>query len=143
MPTRLILPAICAGALLWAHPGAAEGALAVGVPRDVAKQGFAYSYNYNKPTADEARTGALQGCRTTKAAPDGAKKLCSIIETFHDKCVAVAMDPLAGTPGVGWAVAADLRTAERVALAKCEAPAGRGRRAACKVDKSNCDGSAK
>jgi hypothetical protein len=53
------------------------------------------------------------------------------------------MDPAAGTPGVGWSIAADLHTAEKQALSKCEATAGPGRAAACVVDHSSCDGAAK
>jgi hypothetical protein len=49
----------------------------------------------------------------------------------------------AGTPGVGWGVANDLLSAERQELGKCMDIAGSGRRAACVVDHSSCDGTAK
>jgi hypothetical protein len=139
----LMAVVLFSGAILWPNHSAAEGALAVGVPSDVAKQGFAYGYTNNKGSADEARAAALETCRrpsNTKSAE--ARALCTLIGTYHNQCVAVAMDPEAGTPGVGWAIAANKRAAEAQALTKCEATAGAGRRAACRVDNSYCDGSA-
>jgi Domain of unknown function (DUF4189) len=127
-------------AVLWTQPSAADGALAIALPSDVVKVGFAYVTGYNYPTAGEAQQKALENCKKTKS--DVRKKLCAIINTFKNQCFAVAMDPADGTPGVGWAVEADLRSSEAEALAKCEATAGPGRRAACKVDISGCDGTA-
>ena len=50
---------------------------------------------------DEARKTAMDYC--LKAPTNGkAKALCKVIETFSNRCVAVSMDPKAGTPGVGW-----------------------------------------
>lgn len=122
----------------------AEGALAIALPADVAKQGFSYGYGTKHATTDEAQSYALRNCQSTRDATKDSKlrSMCKVIATFHEQCVAVAMDPANGTPGVGWAIAADLRSAESQALAKCEATAGPGRRAACKVDHSACDGSA-
>src|SRR6266567_2287709 len=97
----------------------------------------------NSPTAAEARQRALAGCRDVKNSTDAARSLCKILGTFHDQCVAGAEDPDAGTPGVGWAVAADKKTAEQQALAMCQAKSPPARRAACKVMTSGCDGSAK
>ena len=140
----LVFLVLLSNALLWSKPGAAEGALAVGVPAKVAKDGFAYGYNTNKASTDEARQSALKTCGEPAAnkAP-AARKLCKVIASFHDQCVAVAEDPQAGTPGVGWAIADTLHDAEAGALEKCEATAGPGRRAACRVDHSGCDGTAK
>ncbi len=126
-----------------------EGALAIALPPDVAKQGYTYWYAINSATTAEAQSIALTKCRAralSDAKDSNAKlraSLCKVIATFQNKCVADAMDPAPGTPGVGWAVADDLRSAESQALAKCEATAGPGRRAACAVDHSGCDGSAK
>src|SRR5450631_4041000 len=78
-----------------------------------------------------------------KTKSDVRKKLCAIINTFKNQCFDVAMDPADGTPGVGWAIEATLRSSEAEALTKCEATAGPGRRAACKVDSTGCDGTAK
>lgn len=131
-------------AVLWSNHVMAEGALAVGLPADVAKQGFAYAFTNNKASPEEARATALATCRNPSPAKSAeARALCTVINTYHNQCVAVAEDPLAGTPGVGWSIANHLRTAEAQALTKCEATAGPGRRAACRVDHSACDGIAK
>jgi hypothetical protein len=98
---------LLSGAMLWSKPGAAEGALAIGLLADVAAT---------------------------------ARALCAIVANFHDQCVAVAEDPQAGTPGVGWSIADTLPKAE--ALAKCKATAGPGRQGACILDHSQCDGTA-
>jgi hypothetical protein len=126
------------GRLTMAH---ADGALAVAQPPNVVKQGFAYGYSTDYVDSDRADAEALNKCRQTSI--EGIRSLCTVIQDFKDQCVAVAMDPQAGTPGVGWAVAADLRGAEAEALSKCEQTAGPGRRAACEVDHSSCDGTAK
>src|ERR1700730_565246 len=118
--------------------GSADGALAVALPPDVVKQGFAYGYVTDYPSINEADAQALKKCRDTTIA--GVRPLCTVIQDFKNQCVAVAMDPQAGTPGVGWGIAADLRSAEAQALSKCQDTAGPGRRAACVVDHSSCDG---
>src|SRR5580704_9782402 len=94
--------------------GFAAGALAVGLPADVAKGGFTYGYSNNNADANHADAKALDACRTTKDAANDVKlrSLCKVIQDYSNQCVAVAMDPAAGTPGVGWAVANDLLTAE-------------------------------
>jgi hypothetical protein len=124
--------------------GFAAGALAVAQPPDVAKSSFSYGYANDKVDDEEAAARALELCRTTKDAANDPKlrSLCTVIETYSDKCVAVAMDPGVGTPGVGWAIAPDKRSAEHDALGKCEATAGAGRAAACEISHSDCDGSA-
>ena len=121
--------------------GSAAGALAIALPPDVVKQGFAYGYVTDYPDANQADAQALKKCRDTTIA--GVRPLCEVIQDFKNQCVAVAMDPQAGTPGVGWSVAPDSHTAEAQALSKCESTAGPGRRAACAIDHSSCDGSAK
>ncbi len=128
---------------LMPGPAVAEGALAIGLPNDVTKNGVAMGWNTNSPTAAEARQKALAACRDVKNSTDAARSLCTIVGTFHNQCVVGAEDPDAGTPGVGWAVAADKKTAEQQALAMCQAKSPPARRAACKVMTSGCDGSAK
>ncbi len=143
--THALLAAVIllSGAILWPGHAGAEGALAVGVPSDVAKQGFVYGYVNNKASPDDARTKALDACRApgpNKADP--ARPLCTLVGNYHDQCVAVAMDPKAGTPGVGWAISPDSETAKNQAIANCRATAGASRRDFCTVDKFACDGSA-
>jgi len=136
---------LCCGGALGPSQSMAAGALAVGLPPDVAKGGFTYGYSNNNEDANHAEAKALDACRTTKdAAKDvNLRSLCKVIQDYSNQCVAVAMDPAAGTPGVGWAVANELLAAERQALGKCMDTAGPGRRAACVVDHSSCDGNAK
>ena len=143
---KLFLATILSGSvMIQSSPGVAAGALAVGLPPDVVKGGFTYGYTNDKATTDEAQSTALEQCRTSRDAKANSKlrSYCKITFTYSNQCVAVAMDPAAGTPGVGWAVANDLRSAESQALAKCEETAGPARRAACKIDHSFCDGTAK
>jgi hypothetical protein len=119
----------------------ADGALAVASPPDVVKQGFAYGYVTDYPDAEQADVEALKKCRDTTIT--AIRPLCTVIKDFKNQCVAVAMDPKAGTPGVGWGVADDVMAAERQALGKCENAAGPDRRASCADNHSSCDGNAK
>lgn len=105
--------------MLQSCPAAAEGALAVGLPKDVAKDGFAYGYSTGKADTKTARDAALDLCR--KPADNRsvqARALCAVVGTFNNQCVAVAMDPGTGTPGVGWAIAGDLASAQAGAIAQ-------------------------
>jgi hypothetical protein len=140
----LVLSLLCGG-VLGPSQSRADGALAIGLPPDVVKGGFTYGYSNNNADANHAEAKALDACRTTKDAANDVKlrSLCKIIQDYSNQCVAVAMDPAAGTPGVGWAVENDLLSAERKALGKCMDTAGPSRRAACVVDHSSCDGNAK
>ena len=138
------LAAALAGIIAFPTLAAADGALAVGLPNDVAQEGFAYGYALNEATPDKARAVALRDCKTESPGVDPrAQALCAVVQTFKNQCFAVAMDPKDATPGVGWAVAADKDAAAREALAKCVATAGDDRRGACELSYSGCDGDAK
>jgi hypothetical protein len=133
-------------AILGSSPAMAYGALAVGVPADVASQGFAYGMNADSPTEDAARDQAVGACNGTNAnrvqhsqASSPAQALCTLVTTFQHQCAAVAEDPAAGTPGVGWAVAPTLEVASKQALDNCMATAGESRTQFCKVDSYTCD----
>jgi Domain of unknown function (DUF4189) len=141
----LLAVTLISGAIFWPARSSADGALAVGVPADVAKQGFAYGFITNKASANEARTVALKNCRDPNPASSApARALCTLVSSFHDQCIAVAEDPAAGTPGIGWAISPTLETAEKQALDNCRATAGATRQDFCKVeDNARCDGSAK
>lgn len=139
LPVGALLAALAAAVALSAGTARADGALAIGLPSDVAKDGFASGYSYYAGNIDAARRTALEYCRRAPTK-ERARSLCEIVETFTHKCVAVAMDPKEGSPGVGWSVAASKSTAESEALARCEATAGDGRRQACKLSSSDCDG---
>ena len=140
----LVAACLICGAAGWPTESAAEGALAVGLPADVAKEGFAFGYALEKSSAAEARAAALADCRAESPGVDKrAQALCAPIGSFRNKCFAVAMDPKDATPGVGWAIAPSLRAASSGALAKCAATAGDDRRDACQVTHAKCDGAAK
>jgi len=129
-----------AAALLAPVPAAGDGALAVGVPADVVKDGFAYGRNINSPTEAAASDRALDLCRHAKDSTDTARGMCTLVMSFKQQCVSVAMDPQEGTPGVGWAVAPTREAAEQQALANCRATAGADRRQFCVKSDSACDG---
>jgi hypothetical protein len=146
MKIGFIVLAFGAAALLAPMPAAAWGALAVGVPNNVAKDGFAYGINSNAPTEELAREKAISTCRGTEAnatvhsqSSDPAKALCTVVTAFQHQCAVVAEDPAAGTPGIGWAVAASLDVATQQAMDNCKATAGATRQQYCKRDAYNCD----
>ena len=140
----VIAAAVLAGLVAPHGLALADGALAVGLPDDVAAEGFAYGYALDEATADVARAQAVRDCKTETTGVDPrAQARCAVVQTFKNQCFAVAMDPKDATPGVGWAIARDKDGASRAALAKCRDTAGDDRRDACEVTHSGCDGSAK
>jgi hypothetical protein len=120
----------------------AEGALAIGHPVDVAKDGFAFGLSYNYATQADAEANALRLCRNAKATKK-SRSLCTVIENYSNRCMAVAIDPADGTPGVGWGGGDNLGEAESEALFECRSTAGPDRQGACQVSVSDCDGVAK
>jgi hypothetical protein len=140
----LLVAALLTGIMARPDLAAADGALAVGLPSDVAAEGFAYGFALDEPTSQAASAGALRDCREeTPGVDPRAQALCAVVQTFKNRCFAVAMDPKDATPGVGWAIEGDKDTAARAALAKCVATAGDDRRDACEVTHSGCDGDAR
>lgn len=118
----------------------ADGALAVGLPEEGAQAGFAYGYATGW-AGPEAEQRALAECRKPRGSTSRTvRDLCRVVESFQSGCVAVAMDPKDGTPGVGWGVGPDRRSAERRAIAACHETAGEGRRLSCKIDAQACEG---
>jgi hypothetical protein len=139
------MAALTAAAAVVVSPGAAraDGALAVGMPANIVKDGFSYGYKVNADNSGDARNAAYDACRDNKVAPASARSQCVLIGNFRNECVAIAMDPEAGTPGVGAAIAATRELAEQRAMGFCRATAGKSRREFCKIDAVACDGSAK
>lgn len=120
----------------------ATGAIAVGQPADVARDGVSASIFVNARSADEARSEAMKRCTTTGSGT--ARALCKVMATFSNLCAAEALDPKDGTPGFGWAIADTSDEAKRQAIANCRETAGPDRQDACAVpDKAWCDGRAK
>lgn len=116
----------------------AWGALAVGSTGNVARDGYAIGFATNQATEDAAKTTATNNCHDFQGAPK-ATATCAVVTTFHGQCYAFAEDPEAGTPGVGYAVAADTATAEQKAMDACKATAGPTRVQFCQARKSACD----
>ena len=129
---------ICAVMFAAPTPVAAEGAMAVGITGDVAKDGYSIGMSVDHPTEDAARKGALDWCRNHGGSAQ-TEATCEVIIVFHRKCAAEAQDPDPGTPGAGWAVADDADTAKKIALTNCRASAGKNRMNYCKVVGSTCD----
>ena len=133
------LTAICCAfsVAAWPHGAAAEGAMALGVTGNITKDGYAIGININSSSEAEARDAALKYCKSHGS--DVARAKCEIFATFHGQCAAEAEDPQPGTPGAGWAIAADKSVAEKMAMTNCLATAG-DRGSFCKVVTSICDG---
>jgi hypothetical protein len=119
----------------------AAGAIAVGVPPDVAKQGISMGFSTNRDTMDHAKARSMTLCKISGSLISGI--LCQVVATFENKCVAVAIDPQVQTSGFGWAVADTEQASKNNALFKCNATAGPNRENACKITDSYCDRSAK
>jgi hypothetical protein len=126
-----------------ACPGMAAGAVALGLPSDVAKEGVSIFTQVDARTSEEAKTSALAGCKSNGA--QAARDLCKIVVIFQNQCVAEALDPDDGTPGFGWAMAETSGEAKGQALANCRDTAGPTRQDACIIPDKGlwCDGSAK
>lgn len=134
--TLLSLVALCIATL--PQHAAAEGALALGLTGDIAKDGYSIGITANDDTEEVARKGALDHCKT-HGGPLSEEK-CEIIVTFQNLCAAEAEDPQPGTPGAGWAIGTDKAAAEKMAMTNCLATAGKTRIQFCKIVSSICDG---
>lgn len=136
--------ALLLGLATTAPPSQAEGVLAVGITKDVARDGFVIGYSVNKTTLEEARQRAMDSCRNVRVAnAEAAKKECKVVAEFRDKCVAIADDPKEGTTGFGWAVAATRADAINQALEVCRKASSSARASFCRPAHASCDGTAK
>jgi hypothetical protein len=131
--------------LMASSHGMATGAVAIGQPADIAKDGVAIFTRVGDRNATEAKEKALAGCKGMKHSSDTSKALCKVVATFENQCVAEALDPESGTPGFGWAMARNSRMAKAQALSNCRDTAGPTRQDKCVVSPDSlwCDGSAK
>ena len=141
-PTRPALTAalLLVGALQDAGGARADAALAVGRPADVARQGLAVGWAVDHAGREAAEKEALARCRAFADAPQVAREACRIVETFRDRCLAVALDPEPGTTGVGWDVHRNREWAEESALERCAETSAPKRRPSCRVALVRCDG---
>jgi hypothetical protein len=130
-------------AVSWPGLAAAEGAMAVGIARGGVAKGYATGFAINQPTVKAARGNAVEQCRRTKNSNADARGGCEVVVTFHNKCVASAVDPESGTPGAGWGIGESQKAADSQALARCRAKAGSNRAEFCKITDRYCDGAGK
>ena len=123
----------------------AAGAVAVGEPSDISKDGVAIFTYVNANNAEAAKKKALEGCKGLEHASATSKARCKVVATFENQCVAESLDPQSGTPGFGWAMAHNSGAAKQQALSNCRDTAGPTRQDACVVGPRDlwCDGSAK
>ena len=132
-------PVILSLVLFCPQESLAEGALAVGLPSDVAKHGFAFGAGWNGKSSESAQAEALRNCRRAPNSSEATRALCRVVQTFEHQCFAFAMDRDLGTPGIGWAISSSLEAAEREAISLCSDTAGEDRRQFCEISLSNCD----
>src|SRR5262245_38767856 len=142
MTARLALTGglLLAGALQGMDRAGADAALAVSQIGDVAKQGVAIGWAMDYGSKQAAQTEALVRCRAFPEAPQATRETCRIVETFSDRCLAVALDPAAGTTGVGWAVQQSRDRAEEEAMERCTEASAPKRRDSCRLALIRCDG---
>jgi hypothetical protein len=141
------IPAVSAATVVLAlavsaGPGWSMGSVAVGLPSDVASDGFALGVSYNYGSAAEADTQAMNQCHSFMDAPESTRNLCRVYQNFHDQCFAVAMDPEPGTYGVGFRVASTQYQADTDAMNDCIKTSTKDRATFCKISYRTCDGNA-
>lgn len=128
--------------LLWSGQAVAEGAVAVGIAPGGAQHGYAVGFALNSKDEAQARTAAINACKKSTGSNPAAQEKCAVVATFHNQCVASALDPQNGTPGAGWGVADTQKQADAIALDRCRKTAGAARRKFCVVEDRHCEGKA-
>jgi hypothetical protein len=135
--------AACVAAVSWAPPSLAEGAIAIGLPTDIARLGFASGVSVNRASYEVARSTAVASCQAAAGATLDARRLCTVVITGRNQCFSIALDPMDGTPGVGWSIAESAMAAQQQAVALCQATSGPARAQFCRVADTQCDGEAR
>lgn len=133
---------VLAAALTWSFSvcGAiAAGAIAIGEPQDVAKEGLAVGIVVNYSSEAKAAETALANCRSYKDAPQSTRDLCKVVKAFTSECVATAYDPKPSTPGWGWSIGFTKDVAADAAMANCLLSAGADRARFCAAATTLCD----
>src|ERR1700684_906241 len=118
--SRGLVSLLALAAILMANDRAnSAGAIAEGISPTGVIHGYSYGIHSNAPNADAAKAAALGACKATpdKVADPKARARCAVVSTFTNKCAAIALDPKAGTPGVGWAIGDTQKRADDEALA--------------------------
>jgi Domain of unknown function (DUF4189) len=133
-----VVTTLTLAAFFWPNAGKAEGALAVAIAKEGAKEGFFFGLSASYRSSEEARAKALRMCRQA-ADGDELGNSCKVIENFSSQCGAFALDPHDDSPGLGWSIAANIQTARSEALSRCREAAGPEAADACVVKDSRCD----
>lgn len=130
-----------ATALMMAPSALAYGALAIGEPADVAKDGLAMGWSADIETQEKASSEALGWCQHVTDPPVKAetRALCTVVLEFTHQCIGVAFDNAPHTPGRGWALGATKEEAAAAAIANCKATAGADRAPFCEIAVNDCD----
>jgi hypothetical protein len=140
---RTFAALLLAAFVLLPNAAFADGAVAVAEPKDVARDGYAFGISGGYATEGEARTAALNRCRSEPSAPPATIALCTVVQVFRNACASGSLDPEAGTPGAGWAIGPTRAEAEKRAIEACQRTAGEDRRQFCEVTATQCDGTAR
>lgn len=138
----VVFAALALTKLALAPSAFAAGAIAVGQTSNVAKDGVAIGWATGSVNKERAESVSKQKCLDFKEAPQKTRDLCRVITTFENQCIAISLDPKAGTPGYGYAVRPSLTEAKGEALERCRSTAG-NRAQYCVDSDSSCDGNAK
>jgi len=139
---RLFSAATAIGLVIASGPASAVGTVAIGLPEDVAKGGFAMGITYNFGVPGDADAEALKQCLNFMDAPDATRALCKVYTHFTNQCFAMAMDPEPGTYGFGYKVANTQDLADSSAMNDCKNTSKAERKTFCQVSYRTCDGTA-
>jgi hypothetical protein len=71
----------------------AAGAVALGEPADIAKDGVAIFTQVNAANAKIAKERALAGCKALPNSSNTSKALCKIVGTFENQCGGAGVGP--------------------------------------------------
>lgn len=135
------LAALAALVIAEVPSASASGAIAVGQTANVAKDGIAIGWATGSVNKERAESVAMGKCLDFKEAPKKTRDRCKVVSAFENQCLAISLDPKAGTPGYGYAIRPTLAEAKSEALARCRSTAG-DRAQHCVASDSSCDGKA-
>lgn len=141
MNQKLIFTALfyAAAATTSAYSAYAKATLAAAIPADIAKDGVATGMSSGFPSRALADKDAVDRCLGYRGVGEKVLSLCKVVATFDGQCVAIAIDPAAGTPGFGWGIGDGIPEAEEKALAACRDSSPADRKSFCRVEERKCD----
>lgn len=118
----------------------AYSAFALAVPANIAADGVALGEAYNFPSREAAEERAVAECHNFIQNNNAGLPLdlCKVVAYFDNQFIAIAMDPAAGTPGFGWAIASTMEDAKSKALTQCQQTAG-SRAEYCEISQVKSD----